>query len=552
MLDDGNPRLRRQLLYAIIVLVAFVPIVCSTPNGLGLSYDSTQYLLAARNLLAGNGLSVPSTPDNVVPLTHFPPLYPAAVALFGAVFGDARRGAWLLNLVSTAFTIVLVGRLADDASDVKDGAKGYAGFGAAMATAIATDLAVDAEMLWSESIFIALVLAALLLLIRGIKRQSSSSVRDDLWLLPAAFATSMATLARYAGISLIAACVIAILRTSRFGPWIGLRRALVFGLVSGSPLALWLLPNLMRAHTVSDREIAAHVISRTDLLVGAKTLTRWVIPYEPVGIGRTIPVALIVGLVIYLIRKATGAASSPQTIRLATDQRLLDGSSHARLTISILASFAITYAVFLLVSISLADRATSLDARILSPAIPVILALVMGTACSVLFPPIDRTNEARGRRDQTRLRIMAGAAFSIYVFSHTGSLIESSRLARTQGLGLAPLGQSAYSLLAAVRAIPTDARVYSNFPGVIYALTDRVAYDLPFRHSPSSLKTNSSFGTELEDIVARDVDRQIFFVFFDAGSVQPVQATLNDARSRLIVASERFFDGGEIALVARR
>src|ERR1051325_2388769 len=135
------------LLPPCIALLAIAPIIYAMPHGLDLSYDSIQYLSAGRNLLGGHGLSVFDTPNSVRPMTHFPPLYPATIAAFGAIVGDVDRGAWVVNLVATVMTVLLVARLAERIAGKNSSAGAYAAVIAAVAAAVTNDLAVNAAML---------------------------------------------------------------------------------------------------------------------------------------------------------------------------------------------------------------------------------------------------------------------------------------------------------------------------------------------------------------------------------------------------------------------
>lgn len=511
----------------MIALVALVPIIYATPSGLWLSYDSTQYLSAAQNLLAGRGLAVFVAPDILRPLTHFPPLYPATISILGAIFGNARRGAWLLSLAATAVNILLAARLAERVAGEKGRAAAYPAVVAAIAMALANDLALDAAMLWSEPMFITLVLTSLLLLIRGLEAESFGDSRGHRSLLLAALVSAASTLTRYAGIALVGACVISILLVPRITRRARLRLSAMFGVVSLAPLGAWFVRNTMQVGSATGRRPALHVISRSDLVDGVRTLTRWFLPYTPGWFGRTIPIVLIFCMIVYMV-----------------------GRAGARITNVILATFVVTYGAFLLVSISIVDRATPLDARILSPALPVVIALVTGAAFSLLYHSSDSDRGGSPQGRTPTLLMASGAALLVCFCSQTAGLVTWARSTRIQGLGLAPLGHAADELIGAVRVIPSTSRIYSNVPGAIYALTDRVVYDLPWRVSLTSLEANPRFDAELREIAMVARNTPTYVVLFNAGS--SLQATAKDVASSLPLASERLFRGGQIALISGR
>ena len=80
----------------------------ATRLGAGISPDSTVYVDAANNLKMGRGLSVQSGPDEFTPLTHFPPLFPALLALLGSLGFDASSGARWLNVLLFGGNIFLL------------------------------------------------------------------------------------------------------------------------------------------------------------------------------------------------------------------------------------------------------------------------------------------------------------------------------------------------------------------------------------------------------------------------------------------------------------
>ena len=107
-----NPKMERKsaiLLVAPLALLGAVSIALATRLGVGISPDSTAYVDCATNLLAGRGLTIHTGIDELEPLTHFPPLFPALLALVGSLGFDPSSVARWLNLVLFAINIVLVG-----------------------------------------------------------------------------------------------------------------------------------------------------------------------------------------------------------------------------------------------------------------------------------------------------------------------------------------------------------------------------------------------------------------------------------------------------------
>src|SRR5574338_844307 len=91
---------RRVLFVVLLPLLAvgaFFLLLYSTPQGLGLNDDSIAYIAGARSLLSGQGYrEIWLISAGYV--THFPPVFPAALALLGRLLDlDPLRAARLLN-----------------------------------------------------------------------------------------------------------------------------------------------------------------------------------------------------------------------------------------------------------------------------------------------------------------------------------------------------------------------------------------------------------------------------------------------------------------------
>jgi 4-amino-4-deoxy-L-arabinose transferase-like glycosyltransferase len=530
-----------------VALLALAPILYAMPRGLDLSYDSIQYLSAARNLLAGRGLSVFDTPTSVRPMTHFPPFYPAMIAAFGAIFGDVDRGAWVLNLVATVLTVLLVARLAENIAGKNSRAGSYAAAIAAIAAAVTNDLAVNATMLWSEGLFIVLVLATVALLTRAVAGESTAGRRHDPWLAGAALAAGGSALTRYAGIGFVGGGVFALLLVSGLPPRIRIRRALTFGAISIAPLCAWFLFNKLRAHTTTDRDLSLYIISRDDLWIGLETLSRWVFPFDPTG-GLGMMAALAVGVVAaYIVRETIKLKSADPRAGAPAVPSPFD-ALNARRTTAILLIMIVTYGLFLLASISLVEHAASLDERLLSPALPLFIAMVIGAGCALLCRDLRRV--VGTRRLYSGLRLIAIVALAASLGNQTLGLSAWARHMPERSLGLTKLSHSAAELLDAVRAMPEDARVYSNMPYVIYAFAGRVVSGLPRKMSETSFKPNPNFEVELRRIAVGTEANPAYLVFFDSPFHPPFYTTAIDAKVTFPTAERRSLRGGQIIVIA--
>ena len=82
--------------------------------GPGTEPDSVVYIAAARSLLAGEGLRVMKVirrlgGETLVPMTHFPPLYPVLISAIGLGGVEALEAARWLNAALFGGSVLLVG-----------------------------------------------------------------------------------------------------------------------------------------------------------------------------------------------------------------------------------------------------------------------------------------------------------------------------------------------------------------------------------------------------------------------------------------------------------
>jgi len=550
MTEFARRRSRLVALQFVIALLAVAPIIYATPRGLDLSFDSIQYLSAGRNLLAGRGLSVFDTPGRVRPMTHFPPLYPTMLAAFGWIFGDVARGAWVLNIVATAATVLLAAHLGRRVA----GGDGRAGVTAAViagiATAVTNDLAVNGAMLWSEPLFIALGMATAGLLIRSSDGESTAGLQRSPLLVFAALAAGASALTRYAGVGIIGGGVLALLFASPPAPKARFRRAAVFGAISTAPLSVWLWYNNVRAGTATDRDLSVHVISRDELWVGLGTLSRWFFPYDPTDSLGMLAALVIAGVIAYVVRETM--RRSHATLGTGTPAAGSPEAQDSRRATLILAIFIGAYGLLLLASITLAEHAASLDERLLSPALPMVIAMTIGAGCALLCgEPSRDAGEANARRRPYRgLRVIAIVALAVSLGNQAVGLTSWIRHMPERSLGLTRLSRSADELLGVVRTIPRDAHVYSNMPYMTYAFADRVVSDLPLKISQTSLKPNPQFLAQLHQIAASQDGNPTYLVFFDSPFHPPFYTTEKDAIVAFPMAQKHRFRGGEVFVIA--
>lgn len=235
--------------------------------GAALHADSVFYIDVARNLLAGAGFETFTRDGQVMQFTHWPPLYPLALAVPG-VFGiDARDVAGPLNAAVFGLTAFAVGRWARRRLE----SKALALWGCA-ALALAQPLAEMATWALTETPFI---LLATLALIRADDFTQDGKRSALIW---AAALSALALLTRYIGVALIGAILALVVLRPGVSTRVRAREAVIYALIAVLPSAPWLLRNMSLTGTLFGirREPPANLLET--LTDGAIVMGEWLVP----------------------------------------------------------------------------------------------------------------------------------------------------------------------------------------------------------------------------------------------------------------------------------
>jgi 4-amino-4-deoxy-L-arabinose transferase-like glycosyltransferase len=521
----------KRVFYLFLIFLSLLGMLFlwrSTPYGLGLVNDSAFYLEGAHNLLAGEGYVRTSGGGEIKPITHFPPLYSlllAGVSLTGLELLVAAR---LLALILFGITIFLTGLSVYQLSRSLI----FALLGALLLATSDVFLGVY-SMALSEALFLALLLAAFLALSRGLERASLG------WLAGAGLLLSLATLTRYAGASLYLTAILALLLVGWAGKtlrWKALGVQLGALLAGGIPLLLaWGIASRLGSGTsaaadaVGNRLVSWHPPALTVLFEAAKNLLTWLAPDDLLGIapffGRLLSLAsllLLPGLLAWLVwriwpRRAP-AASTPALAWL-------------------LALHVPVYLGLLVVSLTLFDASTPLNARILTPAYLALLGLFaagLGWAWRWLIH----------RRPRWRWAVALLALLAV-AFSLLDGLAAVRELGK-DGQGFAHSGWQRSPAIQAVRGLP-PLILYSNKPTAIYLLTGRSAYITPTPSDAVTTLERDNFTADLIEMQRRVLDGQAVVVLFGLRhSADAEETALYDALSAGLPVLADF--GGDVLL----
>ena len=454
-----------------IALAAVISVLWATASrGSGVTADSVTYLNAARTLLQGEGLLDFDEQGHTVGLTHYPPLFPIALAGVAAISKvDVEVAARWLNAFLFGATIVLVGvmcrkRLPDSR---------WALFAALLAS-ISVPLVVDHLYALSEPLFLFFSLAALMELMRYLDTGSRTT------LVISGCLTAAALLARYAGVAVVGAGVLAILLLSEDSWIVRLRRAIALGAMAVLPLCIWVL---IRPSSGSGAKRSllpvVHVPSPKIFASAAETLAYWIVPSSvPLAISLCLLVAAIAITSFLLARNL--APMPPKAVRPAMGAvPSLPG---------VFSLFVGCYLLVLLIGRTFAFEDIIPDDRTLSVMLIPSLAIGVWTVAS-----------AGGRE-----RKFAVVLLGIVALFAASNLLRSGRFllnTRSRGLGYVSSVWTNSPVVDSVRKLPAGVKLYSNLPSAVRFLSRRQVAPVPGMRSLHTGERNLDYPKQIDDLV---------------------------------------------------
>lgn len=463
-----RPLGKYHLLVALssLSLIGGAALVVGTRWGVGLSPDSAIYVGVARNLLKGFGFSVPSWSGEGAPLVHYPPLFPMLLAGMGLFGIDPLHGARWLNALLFGANIFLAGFCLYTSTR-----SFYLSVAASFLVLISFPTVLVHSMAWSEPLFIFLGILGIYFLAAHVQRPNSSV------LVASSLALGFAFLARYAGVSLVAAGAAATFFLTKEGWGKRFMHTAIFALISCVPLIVWGAGNLILAGAATGRKIAYHPPGREHLESFLGTISTWLFPVRdpPFANWINIIVVAVLGLLSVIVMRRW-------------QQGVREGPQGPKVLATLLGLFILSYGLLLLVSISFLD-APPLDNRILSPA---YVALVLFFLCLV---PTSVTG--LGPKKLRILPLLLGMAFVLFAASQLTQSASWLGQSYEHGVGYASRRWNQSELMKYVKALDPKVPIFTNGPDIIYLLAGRPAHMFPVRIDPDTGLPNNNYAYEL-------------------------------------------------------
>lgn len=209
--------------------------------------DSAAYITVAKNILAGRGIVLQNPAGHYNLFPSHTPLYPILTAgLMKAGMDPIQASRWL-NAILFGLVILLGGL--STLGFTRSPAYGV-GVSYLFSRSIEAQRAFSGMM--SEGIFLFFFIAALIPLTMSLIKQ-----RQKNWLILAGILAGFSVLARYAGISVVAAGFLAILLLTRGKLAARIKDSLRFAIPAVLISALWLVPVFLSTRTFGDRPVGS-------------------------------------------------------------------------------------------------------------------------------------------------------------------------------------------------------------------------------------------------------------------------------------------------------
>ena len=427
-------RMQRTLAALALGVLAFAAVLGITSGaGPGLDPDSMSYLQAAATLAHGGQLRDVqrdwASADSTMPLAHWPPGYPATIAVAERMGFGATQSARYIGAVAAFVSIATIAWLVGSIAGIG------AGVVAALVVMITPAVVQVHESVLSEPLFIALMVLALAAMVRAPEKPLLSGVL-----------AGVASVVRYAGVSVVGGVVL--WQLARAGT---VRQRIARAALAAIPAIVlqgaWVMRTVHSAGSSSIRKISRYGEITSTLREGWRTTSAWLVPGmgEVAGIFVAAAVAVLVVVAIW-------------------ESRPLRARQPAAVASALLAA---CYLGLVLASRFFADPGIPLDDRLMAP-----LLVLLEVTLVLIIAPAWREWPAAAR-----------AAVAILVVLWWGAALrvsgDSARYAVQTGNDFAEDCWRDSPLAAWVRANGSGHALYTNAPEALYFHSGRLSHEFP-------------------------------------------------------------------------
>jgi hypothetical protein len=478
----SDPSLAMGVGIGMIACIGVAIVLYATSIAIGTDVDAATYLMAARDLLMGKGVTLQDPQSSrFVPMTGFPPLLPIALAMLGYLGAELMSAARWLNAILFGVNIFLVAHIVKRCTGSLT-----ASLCAALIALTTVDVLSTHATLLSEPLFLAAGLSGLILTMDYVKEPSVLK----LCLLSAAFGAAAA--ARYAGVCWlpVGLAAIGLARAERRQRTVHLA---VYLAIFGAPLTVWVTRNFVFVHALTNRVFVFHPPSAIRLMYSLVSLSSWLLPaLVPLSLRLLALAALLLWLIWPVVQYGSAAASRSE---MAVFRRIA-------------AVFLLSYFSIFVISQTFFDAQIWLAGRHLLP------IYLVGTILAVC-----RGYEVLQRGSRWRKYAIISACLGIIFIggTRTGKWAEKSH---RDGIGLTSRRWRDSELIGRIRNLDSSVPVVSNSTALIYLLTDRVTYGFPTPMNAETNRPKPEYNQEIAQVADRVEREGAVVVLFTAFAPQ--------------------------------
>ncbi|MEP5764424.1 MAG: glycosyltransferase family 39 protein [Halieaceae bacterium] len=475
---------------AALAIFAAAIVWVATPNGAGLQPDSIGYIRLARDLAAGASIFELGT--------HWPPGYPLLLAVGTWVPGAELATARWVCVLSAGVTTIGLGFI------LRDNLTGrLSGFVLPIVLLGLILSPAFTQIIWqalSEGPFIAALVWAVYAALSFADRQRAGS------LLLLCACIGLMSLLRYSFAPFMLAVLLGLLLTARHWHRHWQLLAIAGLLLAALPLLSWLG---LSSSAGGPRQFSVHLVGMAHYRELANTFSLW-LGFVPASLS-------IIVFVLSLLPAAVAWWTGRSTV-LALCLLMIGG-----------------YLAFLLVSISFMDAHTPLDARILSPLLPLWLVMQAVAVGQLSLIPAARHAEA-----------VFLVLLMLIVVAGLGNFSQQLSQAIRFGDGFADQRFRAAPVFSYVDELSPDQTVYTNAGEFFYLFYNRDTRQLPKLYNTQTGMLNPELGPEIESMLAALLETDGVVIWVDALAGRNYLPTVEYLDERLPLDVVTRMNGGTV------
>lgn len=458
-------------LILVVAILGTVVILYQTRYGPGTTGDSVRYLMGAENLLDGNGYSRLSGGGEIRPITMFPPFYSVVLAGLKLIGLDLLLAVRFLHALLFGANIFLVAVLI-----FRYTCSHWASLFGAIFILVAKDLVYYHTWVLTEALFIFFML----LIIYSLSKYFDS--KSTRLLVFASVLVGLATLTRFAGLSMTMAGLASILLLSDTGWKKRLIDCGLFGGISVAPTLLWLWRNAAVSGTAVNRSFVYHPMS-TDLIRAYRAeASFWFVPAQlhfPHSLRKYLMLLLAIpGPALFFF--------------LDLKEKILNRRKPRDpfWTLPwILAFFVLSYVGMLFINLTVLDAISDFNT------VPRYLVPVYVSAV-ILFIMVFHNLIARWKHGAIlRLGMMFIGIVLIILYAQLTLEILRDPI---NNIGYTGFKQAREETVSKLQSIDLSTPIISNDPERVYILVDRPAYLLPLEVDYHTTREREDFDQQLQ------------------------------------------------------